>query len=161
MLLVALFAVIFSHSEGSLFMLFIVSFAVQKLLNLIRSHMLIFVYISFTLGSGSYHIFFIDSFVDEHLDCFHVLAVVNSASVNIGVHVSFFNISYFWLCWVFVAVCGLSVGMVSGSCSSVAVCGCLVAVAFLAVAHRLQGTGASVDVARGFSCPVACGVFPH
>ena len=33
------FAVIFSYSEGSLFTLLIVSFAVQKLLSLIRSHL--------------------------------------------------------------------------------------------------------------------------
>ena len=39
-----------------------------------------------------YHIFFIHSSVDQHLGClgsFHVLAIVNSATVNIGVHVSF------------------------------------------------------------------------
>ena len=39
-LLVASFAVIFSHSEGCLFTLLIVSFVVQKLL--IRSHLFIF-----------------------------------------------------------------------------------------------------------------------
>ena len=36
-----------------------------------------------------YHIFFIYFSVDEHLGFFHVLAVVNSAAMNIGVHVSF------------------------------------------------------------------------
>ena len=35
-------AIIFSHSEGYLFILLIVSFAVQKLLSLIRSHSFIF-----------------------------------------------------------------------------------------------------------------------
>ena len=36
-----------------------------------------------------YHIFFIHSSVDRHLGCFQVLAIVNSADMNIGVHVSF------------------------------------------------------------------------
>ena len=36
-----------------------------------------------------YHNFFIHSSVDGHLGYFHVLAVVNSAAVNTGVHVSF------------------------------------------------------------------------
>ena len=47
------FAIIFSHSEGCLFTLLIVSFAVQKLLSLIRSHLFTFVFISVTLGGGS------------------------------------------------------------------------------------------------------------
>ena len=69
---VASFAIIFSHSEGCLFfclkttinnyrykqdinnyILFIVSFAVQKLLTFIGSHLFIFVFISINLGSGS------------------------------------------------------------------------------------------------------------
>ena len=48
----ALFAIIFSHSEGCLFTLLIVSFVVQKLLSLIRFHLFIFAFISITLGGG-------------------------------------------------------------------------------------------------------------
>ena len=38
------FATIFSHCEGCLFTLLIVSFAVQKLLSLIRSHLFLFLF---------------------------------------------------------------------------------------------------------------------
>ena len=36
-----------------------------------------------------YYIFFIYLSVDGHLGCFYVLAIVNSAAMNIGIHVSF------------------------------------------------------------------------
>ena len=47
------FANIFSHCEGCLFILFMVSFAVQKLLSFIRYHLFIFLFISITQGGGS------------------------------------------------------------------------------------------------------------
>ena len=50
---VTLSANIFFHSVGGLFILLMVSFAVQKHLSLIRSYLFIFVFIVITLGGGS------------------------------------------------------------------------------------------------------------
>ena len=50
---VASFANIFSQSDSCLFILFMVSFAVQKLLSFTWSHLFIFVFISISLGGGS------------------------------------------------------------------------------------------------------------
>ena len=50
---VASFGIIFSHPEGCLFTLLVVSLVVQKLLSIIRSHLFIFAFISITLGGGS------------------------------------------------------------------------------------------------------------
>ena len=36
-----------------------------------------------------YHIFFLYFSLDGHLGCFHVLAIVTGAAMNIGIHVSF------------------------------------------------------------------------
>ena len=59
-----------------------------------------------------------------------------------------------WLCWLFVAVHGLSLVAVSGG-YSVAAHGLLIAVASLVVEHRLQGVWTSVVVTRGLS---SCGL---
>ena len=53
LLSVASFANVFFHSEGCPFISFMDSFAMQKLLHLIRSHLLIFVFIFITLGGVS------------------------------------------------------------------------------------------------------------
>ena len=53
LLSVVSFAIILSNSERFLFTLLIVSFAMQKLLSLIRFHLFTFVFISITLGGGS------------------------------------------------------------------------------------------------------------
>ena len=39
-----------------------------------------------------FHTFFNHPFIDEHMGCFHVLAIADSAAMDIGVHVSC------WLC---------------------------------------------------------------
>ena len=49
-LLVASLTNIFPQSAGCLFLLFMVAFAVQKLIHLIRSHLFIFAFISIALG---------------------------------------------------------------------------------------------------------------
>ena len=41
-----------------------------------------------------YHIFFTHSSVIGHLGCFHVLTIINSAAVNMGVHVSLGTMSF-------------------------------------------------------------------
>ena len=69
---------------------------------------------------------------------------------QVSVFLKFFIQFYFWLCcafWVFVSTHGLSLVVVSGGYSLVAVQGLHIAVATLFVEHGLWGVWASVDVA--------------
>ena len=53
-----------------------------------------------------FRIFFIQSSASGHLGCFHVLAIVNNAAMNIEVHVVFLNYGFlkvyaqWWDFWV-------------------------------------------------------------
>ena len=57
------------------------------------------------LCTYTYHIFFTCSSADGHLSCFHVLTTVNSAAMNIAVHVSFSMMHFSgcmhsnWIAW--------------------------------------------------------------
>ena len=68
-------------------------------------------------------------------------------------------IFYFWLCWVFVSVRGLSLVVASGGHSSSRCAGLSLSRSLL-----LRSTGSrragSVVVAHGLSCSAACGIFP-
>ena len=71
----------------------------------------------------------------------------------------FVFIIYFWLCWVFVAARGLSLVAENGDYSLLRCtaphCG-----GFSCCGAQALGVRASVVVAHGLSCFVACGIFP-
>ena len=68
---------------------------------------------------------------------------------------NFINVINVWLHWVFVAVCGLSLAVVSGDCSLVVVHG--FSLQQLLLLHK---TGFVVHgLGMWFSCPMACGIF--
>ena len=70
----------------------------------------------------------------------------------------YFLFIYFWLRWVFIAVCGLSLVVASGGYSLLRCTGFSTVVASRCGARAL-GARASVVVVRGLSCSAACGIF--
>ena len=66
---------------------------------------------------------------------------------------------YFWLCWVFVSVRELSLVAASGGHSSSRCTGLSLSRPLLLRSTGSRRAGSAV-VARGLSCPVACGIFP-
>ena len=76
-----------------------------------------------------------------------------------GVFFFCFFVGFFWLHWVFVAACGLSLVAASRGCSSLWCAGFSLWWLLLlqSTASRLMG---SVVVAHGLSCSAACRIFP-
>ena len=68
-------------------------------------------------------------------------------------------IIYFWLCWVFVSVRGLSLVVASGGHSSTRCTGLSLSRPVLLRSTGSRRSG-SVVVAHGPSCSAACGIFP-
>ena len=66
---------------------------------------------------------------------------------------------YFWLCWIFVSVWGLSLVAASGGHSS-SWCAGLSLLRPLLLRSTSSRRAGSVVVAHGPSCSVACGIFP-
>ena len=66
---------------------------------------------------------------------------------------------YFWLCWVFVSVRGLSLVAASGGHSSSRCAGLSLSRPLLSRSTSSRRAG-SVVVAHGLSCSAACGIFP-
>ena len=81
-----------------------------------------------------YHILKIHS-IDGHLGYFHFLVIMNNNGCEL----------FFWLCWVFIVVCGSFVA----ACRLLSSCG--------VQAQYLRQTGSLVAV-LGLSCPAACGI---
>ena len=78
---------------------------------------------------------------------------------NHGVFFFFDLCIYFWLCWVFVSVRGLSLVAASRGHSSSRCAGLSLSRPLLLRSRGSRRTG-SVIVAHGPSCSVACGIFP-
>ena len=68
-LLVISFADIFSHLVSCLFVLSVVFLAVQKVLNLIKSHLFIYAFISFTVGDQPTHFILLTGTQLQGLQC--------------------------------------------------------------------------------------------
>ena len=69
---------------------------------------------------------------------------------NCGVGGDFF---FFWLCWVFVSVCGLSLVATSRGYSLIVVHGLLIVVASLVVEHRLSSCGGQAWLVYSMKTP--------
>ena len=81
------------------------------------------------------------------------------AHFNIFFFIILFYFIYFWLCWVFVSVRGLSLVAASGGHSSSRCAGLSLSRPLLLWSTGSRRAGSAV-VAHGLSCSAACGIFP-
>ena len=90
----------------------------------------------------------------------YLIVVLICISLNLFFFLIYYLfIIYFWLCWVFVSVRGLSLVAVSGGHSSSRCAGLSLSRPLLLRSRGSRRTG-SVVVAHGPSCSAACGIFP-
>ena len=78
---------------------------------------------------------------------------------SLVIYFFFINLFYFWLCWVFVSVRGLSPVAVSGGHSSSQCAGLSLSRPLLLRSTGSRRAGSAI-VAHGPSCSAACGIFP-
>ena len=63
----------------------------------------------------------------------------------------------FWLCWIFIALGGLSLVAGSGRCSSLRCAG--FSLCGFSCGAQIQGPWALVAIAHGLNCSLECGIF--
>ena len=73
---------------------------------------------------------------------------------------SLFLLFCFWLCWAFIATCGLSLDAANWGYSLVALCGLLNARGFSCCGEQALGMQAQTVEAYGLSCSAAREIFP-
>ena len=123
------------------------------------SLLLNFIFFLFSLYiTSSLYLFFFQLLSICHLS-FFFLERYSPCISSLGLFLKFIFFIYFWLCWVFVSVLGLSLVAASGGHSSLWCVSLSLSRPLL-----LQSTGSrcagSVVVAHGPSCSTACGIFP-
>ena len=90
----------------------------------------------------------------------YLIVVLICISLNLFFFLIYYLfIIYFWLCWVFVSVRGLSLVAASGGHSSSRCAGLSLSRPLLLRSRGSRRAG-SVVVAHGPSCSAACGIFP-